>query len=68
MYKSPDTGKVYKDYEEYCNSDELELGIVAIKLMAGERTPQNEREKKILAEIRKLQAEGKIVDIPYGTF
>ncbi|MBR5166677.1 MAG: hypothetical protein IKW86_01260 [Salinivirgaceae bacterium] len=68
MYKSSVTGKVYKDYDEYCNSDDLEVGVVALKLQSGERTPKNEEEREILKEIRELEAQGKIVDIPFGTF
>ena len=68
MFKDPDTGKVYKDYHEYFNSDDLEVGVIALKLQSGERTPKNEDEREILKEIRELEAQGKFVDIPFGTF
>ncbi len=68
MYVSPETEIVYKDIQEYNNSNEFETNIVAIKLQAGVRTPQNKDEEKMLEEIRMLEAQGKIVEIPYGTF
>ena len=68
MYTAPDTGKVYKDYQEYCNSDDLEAGVIALKLQSGERTPKNDDEREMLKEIRELEAQGKFVDIPFGTF
>ena len=68
MYKSEETGKVYKDYEEYCNSDELDTCEIFLKLNSGERTPQNAEEEKWLKNMRQMKAEGKIIDIPFGTF
>lgn len=66
-YISPE-GKTYKDFKAYCNSDDLETDDVFRKLLAGSRTPQNEEERKWLEEMRRLQSEGKIIDIPTGTF
>lgn len=68
MYKSNETGKVYKDYQEYCNSDELEMYDKFLKLNSGERMPQNKREEDWLEEMRQMETEGKIIDIPFGTF
>ena len=68
MYVSPDTGIVYKDYNEYCNSDELDTNSIAIKLKAGLRTPKDESERKILEQIREIESEGGIVDLTYGTY
>lgn len=61
-------GKVYKDYQSYCNSDDLDVADIFRKLLAGSRTPQNDKEKIWLAEMQKLEAEGKVIDIPSGTF
>lgn len=61
-------GKTYKDFQEYCNSDDLELDDKFRKLLTGSRTPQNEEEHVWLGNMRKLQAEGKVVDIPSGAF
>ncbi len=68
MYKSNETSKVYKDYQEYCNSDELEMYDKFLKLNSGERTPQNKREEEWLEEMRQMEVERKIIDIPFGTF
>lgn len=61
-------GKSYKDFQAYCNSDDLETDDKFRKLLAGSRTPQNNEEKTWLANMRKIKAEGKIIDIPSGTF
>lgn len=61
-------GKSYKDYQAYCNSDDLETDDIFRKLLAGSRTPQNDEEKTWLENMRKIEAEGKIIEIPSGTF
>ena len=61
-------GKIYKDFQEYCNSDDLELDDKFRKLLAGSRTPQTEEERVWLENMRKLESEGKIIEIPSGTF
>lgn len=61
-------GKRYKDYQEYCNSDELETDDKFRKLLAGSRTPQNDEEREWLSSMRNLQSEGKSIEIPSGTF
>ena len=61
-------GKIYKDFQEYCNSDDLDLDDKFRKLLSGSRTPQTEEERTWLKNMRKLQAEGKVIDIPSGTF
>lgn len=61
-------GKTYKDYQEYCNSDDLELDDTFRKLLAGRRTPQTEEERIWLEKMRKLQSEGKVIEIPSGSF
>ena len=61
-------GKTYKDFQEYCNSDDLELDDKFRKLLSGSRTPQTEEERALLENMRKLQAEGKVIDIPSGSF
>ena len=57
-------GKCYKDYQEYCNSDHLDIDDKFRKLLSGSRTPQNEEERTWLENMRKLQEDGKIVEIP----
>lgn len=61
-------GKQYKDFQEYCNSDDLETDDKFRKLLAGSRTPQNDEEQVWLDNMRALESEGKIIDIPSGTF
>ena len=56
--------KSYKDYQEYCNSDDLDIDDKFRKLLSGSRTPQNEDERTWLENMRKLQEDGKIVEIP----
>ena len=61
-------GMIYKDFQEYCNSDDLELDDKFRKLLSGSCTPQTEDERLWLENMRKLQSEGKIIEIPSGTF
>lgn len=61
-------GKLYKDFQEYCNSEDLELDDKFRKLLAGSRIPQNDEEKVWLENMRKQQAEGKVIDIPSDIF
>ena len=62
-YISPDGG-IFKDYQEYCNSDDLEIDDKFRKLLAGSRVPQNDEERSWLIEMRRLESEGKVIDIP----
>ena len=57
-------GKSFKDYQEYCNSDDLDIDDKFRKLLSGSRTPQNDEERMWLENMRKLQEDGKIVEIP----
>ena len=57
-------GKSYKDYQEYCNSDDLDIDDKFRKLLYGSRIPQNDEERAWLAEMQKLEAEGKTIEIP----
>ena len=66
-YLSPE-GIIFNNFQEYCDSDDLELDDKFRKLLAGNRTPQTEEERVWLKNMRKLQSEGKVTDIPSGTF
>lgn len=66
-YTSPE-GKTYKDYHEYCNSDDLETMEIAMKLYAGSRTPQNDEERKMLKEMKEASERGEILDFPMTPF
>ena len=60
-YISPD-GDVYESYEAYCNSPDLDSYTVMLKLHSGARKPQNECERKLLAEMRAIEASGGMID------
>jgi len=47
-----------------CNSMDLEPDTIYAYLTLGCRSPQNEDEKELLREIKKIRKEGYIVDIP----
>ncbi|MDO4757868.1 MAG: hypothetical protein Q4A18_01240 [Rikenellaceae bacterium] len=59
-------GIEYESYEAYCNSDDLDLDIVGVMLATGRRTPQNEYEKELLAEIEQMKKEGKGIEFPFN--
>jgi hypothetical protein len=61
MYLGID-GKLYKSYKEYANSPDLDPEDIYYKLLAGVRTPQNEYEKKVKAEMDEIIANGGIVE------
>lgn len=59
-------GVEYDNYQDYCNSNDLDPDIVGVMLSLGRRTPQNEYETRLLAEIQKLQSEGKAIEFPFN--
>ena len=61
-YISPE-GKVFKSYQEYCNSDTLDLDLICCKLLSGERQPQNDKEKKLLQQMEEILANGKGIEL-----
>ena len=60
-YISPDS-EVYDTYEAYCNSPDLDAYTIMLKLWAGSRTPQDESEYRLLAELEKIRRKGGIPD------
>ncbi len=56
--------KVHVRTPEYCNSKDLDPEFILLYLQQGRRTPQNEYEEKLLAEINKIQKKGGSIDIP----
>lgn len=62
MYIDAD-GNKYESYKEYANSPDLDLENIYIKLLAGVRTPQNDFERKVKAEMDEIIANGGIVEI-----
>ena len=57
MYKDV-FGNTYESYEEYVNSPNLDTDLVYIKLWRGERTPQNDEERRIKQELDEMKANG----------
>lgn len=57
MYKDV-FGKTYESYEDYVNSPDLDTDLVYIKLWRGERTPQNDEERRIKKELDEMKAKG----------
>ena len=55
-------GNVYESYEAYCNSPDLDDYTIMLKLHAGSRTPQNDYERRLLAEIKEIERSGGLID------
>lgn len=47
-----------------CNSMDLEPDTIYAYLTLGSRTPQNDDERELLREIKKIKKQGYTVDIP----
>ena len=65
-YIAPD-GSVYDSYDAYCNSPNLDDYTMMLKLWAGSRTPQNDSERRLLAELEEIKQNGGIPDFTEGT-
>lgn len=65
MYTDFD-GKTYESYDAYCNSKDLDPDKVGVYLQLGKRTPQNDYEKRLLAEIRELEKQGKPIEFDFN--
>lgn len=59
-------GIEYESYEVYCHSMDLDPDIVGVMLATGRRTPQNEYERRLLAEIEQMKKEGKGIEFPFN--
>lgn len=66
-YISPD-GDAYESYEAYCNSPDLELYEIMLKLHAGTRTPQNDSERRILEQLKEIEESGGQIDFTENTW
>ena len=60
-------GNVYESFEAYCNSSELDDYTVMLKLWSGSRVPQNDNERKLLAQLEEIRLRGEIPDFTEGT-
>lgn len=56
-YISPE-GKKFNSYQEYCNSDTLDLDLICCKLLSGKRKPQNDKEEELLKQMKEIQSNG----------
>lgn len=65
FYKDSD-GNVYESYDAYCNSSELDDYTVMLKLWSGSRVPQNDDERKLLAQLEEIRLSGRIPDFTEG--
>jgi len=61
-YIAPD-GSVYASYQDYCNAPDLDLDLVQVKLWNGQRTPQNDFERRLLKEIQAASEQGRYLEI-----
>ena len=61
-------GNVYESYEAYCNSPDLDEHTVMLKLHSGSRKPQNDHERKLLAEMKEIERNGGVIDFTEGTW
>lgn len=57
-------GVEYDSYKAYCNSPDLDKDKIGVLLALGRRTPQNDWEKSLLAEIKELQKKGIPIEFP----
>lgn len=64
-YTDPE-GNVHDSYQAYCNSPDLDPDLVVIKLSKGERTPQNDYERKVLAELEEIKRQGKSFEVDFN--
>lgn len=55
-------GNTYESYEAYCNSPDLDLHTIMLKLHNGIRKPQNDFERGLLKEMQEIEARGGMVD------
>ena len=55
-------GNVYESYEAYCNSPDLDDYTIMLKLHAGSRSPQNDYERRLLAEMKEIERSGGMID------
>lgn len=55
-------GNVYRSYDDYCNSPDLDTYTIMLKLHNGVRKPQNEFERQLLTEMKEDDAKGIMID------
>ena len=66
-YIDPD-GNVYESYDAYCNSPDLDMYSVMLKLWSGSRTPQSDFEQRLFAQLEEIRRSGGLPDFTENTF
>lgn len=64
MYKDP-LGNTYASYEEYVNSPALDTNLIWFKLWRGERTPQNDEERRMKKELDEMDRKGQVPEFNF---
>ena len=64
-YTDPE-GNVFDSYEDYCNGPDLDPDLIVIKLWKGERIPQNDYERAVLAEVQEITRQGKSFEVDFN--
>ena len=64
MYKDA-LGNTYASYKEYVNSPNLDMDLVYLKIWNGERTPQNDEEKRIKKELDAMKRKGLSLELDF---
>lgn len=57
MFKDP-LENTYTSYAEYVNYPHLDTDLIRLKLWRGERTPQNDEERRIKMELDEMEKKG----------
>ena len=61
-------GNIYESYDAYCNSSEMDDYTMMLKLWSGSRIPQNDDERKLLAQLEEIRRSGGTPDFTEGTW
>ena len=64
MFKD-ELGNTYASYEEYVNSPNLDSDLIYLKIWKGERTPQNEEERRIKKELDRMKRKGQTIELDF---
>ena len=63
-YRGPD-GTIYESRKAYCNATDLDSDLIYLFLLRGERTPQNDAEKRWKTEADELRRKGIDIELPF---
>ena len=57
------SGRKWKSYKEYCNSNDLDFDIICVMLDTGRRQPQNEWEREYIKKTKEYK--GVATELPF---